>query len=75
MALTDKIKALMALKGKKAEDLAAHFQVTTQSMRNKMSRNTYSASDLIEIVDYVGARLVIEDNDGTRMVISKSDIS
>ena len=75
MGLSDKIKALLTLKGKKTQDLAEHFEVTTQSMRNKMCRDTYTAAELIEIVDFVGARLVIEDNDGTRMVISKSDLS
>jgi len=74
LALSDKVKALLTLTGKKPQELAEHFQVTTQSLRNKMSRNSYTAADLIEIVDFVGARLVIEVDDGTRMTLSKSDL-
>jgi len=74
MTLSDKIKALMTLKGKKTHELAERFDVTPQSMRNKMSRNTYSAADLIEIVDFLGAKLVIEVDDNVKIVITKDDV-
>lgn len=64
MAISDKIKALLALRGRKNADLAAYFGMSPQSMNNKLSRDSFSAKDLVKVADFVGGRVAIVLNDG-----------
>lgn len=57
MAIADKLRALLALKGKKSTDLAAYYGITPQAMRNKFSRGSFSADDLIKMAMFLGAEL------------------
>ncbi len=59
MAIADKVRAVLALEGKKNTELAAFFGMTPQSMNNKLSRDSFSAKDLIKVADFVGGRIAI----------------
>ena len=71
--LTDKIKALLALKGKKNVELAKYLGISPQSLRNKFARGSYSAEDLIKIADFLGCNLLFEI-DNQRFVLDMNDI-
>jgi DNA-binding XRE family transcriptional regulator len=57
--LTNKIKALLRMCGKKNTELAAYLGVTIQSLANKFNRGSFSAEDLIKIAAFVDCEMVI----------------
>lgn len=64
MAVADKVRAVLALEGKKNTELAAFFGMTPQSMNNKLSRDSFSTKDLIKVADFVGGRVAIVLSNG-----------
>lgn len=74
MAVSEKIKALMAIKGKKFVELAEYFGITPQSMQNKLSRGSFSAEDLIKIADFLGCTLSFELDEKQKIILDSSDI-
>lgn len=64
MSTSDKVKALLALKGERQNDLAAVFNMSKQTMSNKMARDSWSAKDLIKVADFLGGRVAVILNDG-----------
>lgn len=74
MAVTDKIKALLSIKGKKNIELAAYLGISPQSMQNKFSRGSFSAEDLIKVADFVGCDLAFEVNENQKILLDKKDI-
>ncbi len=64
MAIADKVRAVLALEGKKNTELAAFFGMMPQSMNNKLSRDSFSAKDLIKVADFVGGRIAIVLSNG-----------
>lgn len=57
MAISDKLRALLALNGKKSADLATYYGISPQAMRNKFSRGSFSADDLIQVAMFLDAEL------------------
>ena len=51
--VSDKIKGLLSMKGKKYKELAKLFGISEQAMRNKFARGSFSADELIMIADFV----------------------
>ena len=72
--VTDKIKALLAMSGKKQIELAEEFGVTPQSMNNKMSMNRYSAEDLIRIAQFTGCKVGFLLPDGQHIFLEVEDM-
>ena len=68
--VSEKIKALLNLTGKKQSDLAVHMGIAAQSVANKMLRDSWSAKDLANIADFVGGKLSITLPDGQQIFIS-----
>lgn len=75
MSTSEKVKALLALSGKRQVDLAAHFGMTAQSMNNKMSRDSWSAKDLMAVAEFTGCQLAFVMPDGNRIAIDKKETS
>ena len=73
MAVSDKVKGLLALSGKKQIDLAAHFGMSKQTMGNKMSRTSWSASDLARVAEFCGCKLAFIMQDGQQITIDAND--
>lgn len=71
--VTDKVKALLALAGKKNVELARLFGVTPQSMNNKMALNRYTADDLIKIAEFTGCRVGFLLPDGQHIFLDPED--
>ena len=74
MAVTEKVKALLSIKGKKNIELAEHLGMSPQSLQNKLNRSSFSAEDLIKIADFTGATLAFEVNDNQKSVFENTDI-
>lgn len=70
----DKVRALLALTGKKSVDLAAMFGMSKQSFNNKISANRFYADDLIRIADFTGCRLAFIRSDGQCLYFDISDV-
>lgn len=74
MAVTDKIKALLSIKGKKNVELAAYLGISPQSLQNKFNRGSFSAEDLIKVSDFLGCTLAFEVDTAQKIILDKSDI-
>jgi len=72
--VSDKIRALLALAGKKNIDLAELYGMSKQSMNNKMTNNRFSADDLIRIADFTGCRIAFVLRDGQHIFLDQSDL-
>lgn len=69
MSVSNTIKALLYMKEKKQTELASHFGMNPQSMANKMSRESFSAKDLIKIAEFTGCRLAFVMDDGQNLYL------
>ncbi len=67
--VSEKVKAILSLSGKKQLELAAFFNMTGQSMANKMSRDSWSAKDLIAAAEFTGCKLAFVLPDGQNIFI------
>ena len=74
MAVTEKVKALLSIKGKKNIELAEHLGMSPQSLQNKLNRSSFYAEDLIKIADFTGTTLAFEVNDNQKIVFENTDI-
>jgi transcriptional regulator with XRE-family HTH domain len=74
MPITDKIKALLSIKGKKNIELAQYLGITPQSLQNKLTRGSFSAEDLIKIADFLGCTLEFNIDDKQRIILDMNDI-
>ena len=69
MAISDKVKGLLALCGKRQIDLAASFEMSKQTMGNKMARGSWSARDLAKVAEFCGCKLAFVLPDGQQIII------
>ena len=74
MAITEKIKALLSIKGKKNVELAAYLGISPQSLQNKLNRGSFSAEDLIKISDFTNCPLSFSVDDNQKILLNKADI-
>lgn len=73
MAVSQKVKALLVLNGRKQADLAEYFGVTPQSMNNKMARDSWSAKDLMKVCRFTGCKLAFVLPDGNKILIEDEE--
>ena len=57
MSVSNKVKGLLALSGKRQIELADFFGMTKQTMSNKMARDSWSAKDLARVAEFVGCKI------------------
>lgn len=69
MSVSDKVKCLLALCGKKQIELAASFGMSKQTMGNKMHRGSWSANDLAKVAQFCGCQLAFITADGQKIII------
>lgn len=72
--VSSKIKQVMKLKKITNVQLADHLGILPQSLSNKFSRDSISASELIDILDFMGCRLTIELEPDMNIKFTKLDI-
>ncbi len=73
MSVSDKVKGLLALSGKKQLDLAAHFGMSKQTMSNKMARDSWSAKDLAKVAEFAGCKVGFVLPDGQHIFLEPED--
>ena len=69
MSVSDKVKGLLALRGKRQIDLAARFGMSKQTMSNKFARNSWSAGDLAKAAEFCDCKLAFIMPDGQQLII------
>ncbi len=74
MAVSDKVRALLNIKGKKLVDMANYFDMSPQAMRNKLSRDSFSAIDLIKVADFLGCTLQFDAGENQKIILGMSDV-
>ena len=73
MSVSDKIKGLLALSGKKQIELAEAFDMSKQTMGNKMNRGSWSARDLAKVAEFCGCKLAFIMPDGQQIFIDADE--
>lgn len=73
MSVSDKVKGLLALSGKKQLDLAAHFSMSKQTMSNKIARDSWSAKDLAKVAEFAGCKVGFVLPDGQHIFLEAED--
>lgn len=71
--VSEKVKALLNLTGKKQSDLAAHMGIAAQSVANKMLRDSWNASDLVKVAKFTGAKVGFILPDGTSIYLDAAE--
>lgn len=72
--VSDKIKALLNMKGKKYKELAQLFGISEQAMRNKFVRGSFSADELIQIASFANCQLAFNIDDEQKIVLTIDDL-
>lgn len=73
MAISDKVKGLLTLNGKRQIELAEAFGMSKQTMNNKMNRGSWSARDLAKVAEFCGCRLAFLLPDGQHIFLDVED--
>ena len=64
MTLSNEIKSLLELKGKKKKDLLKILGLSRpQALTTKFARNSWSVEDLTKVVKFLGGQLIIKVDD------------
>lgn len=74
MQITNKVKGLLQIKGKKSTELAACLNITAQSLANKFNRGSFSADDLIKIAAFLDCELAFIISDNQKIVLDAEDL-
>ena len=72
--VSNKIKALLNMKGKKYKELAQLFGISEQAMRNKFARGSFSADELIQIADFVNCQLAFNIDNEQKVILTTADL-
>ena len=74
MSISNKVRALIKLRGFTNKDLAAAMGVTTASFNNKLFRDSLTAADLVRIVDALGGKMTVSFPDGEQLGFTMADL-
>lgn len=74
MSVSEKIKALLAIRGKKQVELADHLGMNRQALNNKFNRGSFSSKDLIEIADFLECELAFIVDENQKIILDNNDI-
>jgi transcriptional regulator with XRE-family HTH domain len=74
MAVSDKVKALLKLKGKNNSGLAEYLGISVQALSNKFYRDSYSGDDLVKIAAFLECELAFIA-DSTKIALTLDDIT
>ena len=74
MSISNKIRALIKLRGFTNKDLAAAMGVTPASFNNKLFRDSLTTADLVRIIDALGGKLTVSFPDGEQLSFTMADL-
>lgn len=72
--ILDKIKAVMAYKGKTQKDYADLLGTSKQNISNKFKRNSITANDMVLIAKMCDCKLIITDEKGFSVEFGPEDV-
>ena len=73
MSVASKTRALLNLTGRKPADLAECRGTSVQGVRNKLSKDVFSISDLLRICDYLETDVILKTKDGQTINLTIAD--
>jgi hypothetical protein len=73
MSVSDKVKAVLALSGKKQVELAEYIGTSKQVLSNKMARDSWSGRDLATVAEFCGGKLAFVLPNGQQITIEKEE--
>jgi hypothetical protein len=65
---------MMLIRGKSLADMAGYLNIREQSFRNKLTRESFTAPDLIRLAEGLGARVQIDFGGKQMIVLDTSDL-
>lgn len=74
MSVANKMRAILNLTNHKIPDLAGCLNMSDQGVRNKFSRDSFSAADLIKICAVLNCELSIKTKDGQIVYLGMDDL-
>jgi hypothetical protein len=74
MAISDKVKALLKLKGKNNTGLSEYLGISVQALSNKFYRDSYSGDDLVKIAAFLGCELAFMADSSTKITLTLDDL-
>ena len=74
MSVSNKIRALLNLTDSKPTDLAESLGISVQAVRNKFTRDSFSAADLIKISDALDCQLTLTTSTGQSITLDMDDL-
>lgn len=72
--LNEKVKSLLSLSGHTQNELAKNWEMSKQTLSNKIRRQYFNASDLVKLAKFCGAELAFTMPNGSKVVLDESDI-
>lgn len=73
MSASDKVKAVLSCTGKKQVELADYLGMRKQNLATKMLRDSWSASDLVKVATFTGAKVGFILPDGTCIYLDSTE--
>ena len=74
MSISNKIRALMVMRGVKNREIATALGCSPQAVSNKMHRDTFTAADLVRIAEALDCRLSFTLPDGEQLRLTPEDL-
>ena len=72
MSISTKIKSMLVEKSIKQQDLQELLNLSSkQAVNNKFARNSWSAAELIKVVNFLGGELIVKLDD--REIVLKDE--
>ena len=73
MTISETVKGLLAMCGKRQIELAAYFGMSKQTMSNKMARNSWFGSDLVKAAEFCGCKLAFVLPNGQQIILEDEE--
>lgn len=74
MSFSNKLRSILSVTGHKPADLSDCLNISSQAVRNKISRGSYSVDDILKIFDYLGCEVTVKTKDGIVFPLTIDDV-
>lgn len=72
--VSKKIKKIMKYKKITTAEVAKHLRILPQSLSNKFSRDSLSLKEAIDIIEFLGCKLIVELDPDSVIKFNQSDL-
>lgn len=74
MSFSNKLRSILSVTGHKPTDLSECLNISSQAVRNKISRGSYSVDDMLKIFDYLECEVTVKTKDGIVFPLTIDDV-